>query len=419
MTAAKAATPAPGRSVRLRYRDVLREPEAKQLLAGTLVGRLPNGMAPLAIVLAGTHAASAASGAALAALYLLASAAGGPLIGRQADRHGQTAVFAVSSLVSCAALVAVAARSSQLWQVGAAVAIAGGTKPPLEAGLRSLWGMGPGSVMPTRDHQRTALALDASSQEMIYIAGPVIVAGIALAASPSAALLVTAVLAITGTASVVTTHASRSWTPVDKRRGDWLEPLRSPHLRTLYAAMVCIGVPIGAITPLAITAATKYHTPWLAGGLPAVLSAGAVLGGLVYGAWSWPGTAPSQLIVLSALFSAGWLVVIVAGGPTTVFTATAGTGLFMAPLLAAAFAMTGTLAPRGTATEAQALLVAALDVGCALGTAAVGVLHAFFLPATTAVGVLILLTAQRRSAQADDHAPHVHAHPVPPLEATL
>ncbi|MFG2425658.1 MFS transporter [Streptomyces sp. NPDC048448] len=326
------------------------------------MGRLPNGMAPLAIVLTGAHAYGATSGAALAALYLLASAAGGPLIGRQADRLGQTTVFTVSGLVSGAALVAVAAGSSQPWQVAAAVAVAGGTKPPLEAGLRSLWGTGPGSVMPTRDHQRTALALDAASQEMIYIAGPVMVAGIALAASPPTALLVTAVLGMAGTALVVTTRASRSWTAADKRPGDWLGPLRSPHLRTLYAAMACTGVPIGAITPLAITAATRYHAVWLVGGLPAVLSAGAVLGGFAYGARSWPGTTPQQLIAFAVLFSAGWLIVTVTGGPATVFAATAGAGLFMAPLLAAAFGVTGALAPRGTVTEAQALLVAALDV---------------------------------------------------------
>ncbi|MEV6532782.1 MFS transporter [Streptomyces sp. NPDC051639] len=387
------------------------------MLAGTLVGRLPNGMAPLAIVLTGAHAYGTARGAALAALYLLASAVGGPLIGRQADRHGQTAVFTVSGLMSGGALVAVAAGSSQPWQVAAVVAVAGGTKPPLEAGLRSLWGTGPGSVMPTRDHQRTALALDAASQEMIYIAGPVMVAGIALAVSPSAALLTTAALGAAGTVLVVTTHSSRPWTPAVDGRADWRGPLRSPPLRTLYTAMACIGVPIGAITPLAINAGTRYDAPWLVGGLPAVLSAGAVLGGFAYGARSWPGTTAQQLIALSALFSAGWLIVTVTGGPATVFAATAVAGLFMAPLLAAAFGVTGALAPRGTVTEAQALLVAALDVGCALGTTASGVLAPLFLPAATAAGALVLLTARRHLAQADDHAPHVPPRPVPPLEA--
>lgn len=419
MSPAQATPPHAGGSERLRYRDVLREPEAKQLLAGTLVGRLPNGMAPLAIVLAGTHSYGAASGAVLAALYLMASAVGGPLLGRQVDRRGQTAVFALSGLVSGAGLAAVAVGVGRLWQVAAAVVVAGGLKPPLEAGLRSLWGTGAGSVMPAPAHQRTALALDAASQELIYIAGPIIVAGIALAASPTAALLVTAALGIVGTALVVTTDASRSWTPVDKRRGDWLGPLRSPHLRTLYTAMACIGVPIGAITPLAITAATQYHAPWLAGGLPAVLSAGAVLGGLAYGVRAWPGTTLRQLITLTALFSAGWLAVSMAGRPATMIAATAGTGLFMAPLLAAAFAETGALAPRGTATEAQALLVAALDIGCALGTAAAGLLHPLVLPTATAAGALIMLIARRSLADRGGTRTTLSSATPASLEATL
>ncbi|GGT45785.1 hypothetical protein GCM10010254_75620 [Streptomyces chromofuscus] len=44
----------------------------------------------------------------------------------------------------------------------------------------------------------------------------------------------------------------------------------------------------------------------------------------------------------------------------------------MAPLLSAAYLRTSALAPAGSVTEASAFLVAALDVGCAAGTAAAG-----------------------------------------------
>lgn len=418
VSAPRAGTQSADSTARVRYRDVLREPGAKQLLAGTLAGRLPNGMAPLAIVIAGAHDHSVVNGAALAAVYLLASAVGGPLIGRQADRHGQTVTFTVSGLVSCAALVAVAAGPGQSWQAALAVTVAAGAKPPLEAGLRSLWGTGPASVMPTPAHQRTALVLEAASQELIYIAGPVMVAGIAMAASASTALLATAACGIAGTALVVTTRSSRSWAPAAGRRADWAGPLRSPRLRTLYAAMVGVGVPIGAITPLAVTAAGRYHASCLAGGLPAVLSAGAVVGGLAYGARAWPGTTAQHLVALAAMFSAGWLWVSAAGSPAGVLAATAAAGLFMAPLLGAAFVVTGALAPRGTATEAQALLVAALDVGCALGTAAAGVLHPLFLPAATAAGALVLVTVGRRLTPDGLRSLPTPARPAPPLEAT-
>ena len=235
-------------------------------MAGTLIGRLPTGMAPLAILVTGTQSYGAASGAALAALYLLASAVGGPLIGRQVDRHGQTVVFGVCAALSNAALLFVAAKLDQPWCAVTGVAVAGSTKATLDSGLRALWGSGPESVMPTPAHQRTALALDATSQEVIFAAGPLLVAALTMAVSASGALLATTVLGIAGTAMVVTTPSSRSWTPDPGRRADWLGPLRSRRLRTLYVAMVGVGVPMGALTPRAVDAAAEFGSPVLSGG---------------------------------------------------------------------------------------------------------------------------------------------------------
>ncbi|MER7688661.1 MFS transporter [Streptomyces sp. NPDC097610] len=387
------AEPADRAVHRTGYRDVLRVPYAQRLLVGTLIGRLPNGMAPLAILLASAHR----HGAALAALYLLASAAGGPLIGRLVDRTGQTAAFSASAIVSGAALAVVAAGPRQPWCAVAAVMIAGGAKAPLEGGLRSLIGTGPESVMPTRAHQRTALALDAASQELIYVLGPVMVAGIVMTASASGALLATAALGIAGTTLVVTTPPSRCWTAAAGRRADWLGPFRSQRLRALYLGMVGVGIPIGALTPLALDAADRFGQPGLSGVLPAALSVGAVMGGLVYGAHTWPGTPVQHLLVLTSAFAVGWLPMVVAASSTTAVVAAAVPGLVMAPLLGVAFVVTGSLAPRGTVTEAHALLVAALDVGCAAGAACAGLFPAMaLLPGGAAVAALLLVAARHR-----------------------
>jgi hypothetical protein len=379
----------PSRPVAVGYRDVLRVPYAARLLAGTLIGRLPNGMAPLAIVLVGSDRSGAVVSATLAAVYLLASAVGGPLVGRLVDRFGQPVPFAMAAIVSGAALVVVAEGPRELPWVVAGVAVAGGAKPTLESGLRALFGTAHG--MPTRDHQRTALALDAASQELIYIVGPLLVAGIAMTVSVPAALLATAALGVVGTAFVVTAAPSRSWT-ADRREADWLGPLRSPRLRTLYLAMLGAGIPIGALTQLAVDRAAAFGAPWLSGALPAVLSAGAVVGGLAYGARSWPGSASVHLSVLAVASAAGWLPIIWAGNPATTLAASALPGLVMAPLLASAFLVTGHLAPPGTTTEAHALLVAALDVGCAAGAAAAGLAPTLaLLPLGAASAALILL----------------------------
>ncbi|GGT45790.1 hypothetical protein GCM10010254_75630 [Streptomyces chromofuscus] len=76
-----------------------------------------------------------------------------------------------------------------------------------------------------------------------------------------------------GTMMVVSAPPSRYWKPASQR-ADWLGALRSPSLRVLYLAMMCAGLPMGAITPLAVQSADRLHDAGLSGTLPAALSEG-------------------------------------------------------------------------------------------------------------------------------------------------
>ncbi|MFD0069987.1 MFS transporter, partial [Streptomyces sp. NPDC127574] len=114
-------------------------------------------------------------------------------------------------------------------------------------------------------------------------------------------------------------------------------------------------------------------------------------GGLLSGSRTGPGAHDRHLTVLSWVFVAGWLPLMAATGPATAVVAAAVAGLSQAALLSCAFTVTGTLAPGRSVTEAYALLVAALDIGCALGTALAGLLPtAALLPAGAAAGALVL-----------------------------
>ncbi|MGW1505639.1 hypothetical protein ACWCQW_45480 [Streptomyces mirabilis] len=155
-------------------------------------------------------------------------------------------------------------------------------------------------------------------------------------------------------------------------------------------------------------AADQFDAPELSGGLPAALSCGAVVGGLAYGARAWRGSTANHLIVLSVVFAAGWIPLTVAGRPTTALSAAAIPGLAMAPLLGAGFVTASAFAPPGPTTEAHARLVAFLDIGCAIGTAAAGVTHTqTLLPAGAAAAALILATMRfpRCAGGADQHLP--------------
>ena len=76
------------------YGQLLRTRYAARLLAGTLVGRLPNATGPLAVVLfARAEGGSYALAGALSAVYGLCNAVGQPLLGRAVDRYGQPRIM--------------------------------------------------------------------------------------------------------------------------------------------------------------------------------------------------------------------------------------------------------------------------------------------------------------------------------------
>jgi len=380
----------------IRYRDVLRVPRTPQLLAGALVGRLPTAMAPLAILL------NVASGPGhgtlaglLAALYLVANAVGAPLSARLADRHGLRRVLTANAAASGAALLALAAGPPDAWWAPAAVTVAGACRPPLDAALRALWSIK--DVMPSSIHRRAALALDSTVQEINYIVGPLLVAAITALSSVPWVLVVTAAVGALGTALFVSTAQTRTPRvhPASPPPG-WTGPIRVSRLKALYLAMTCVGVTIGALPPLAVETADRLDAPGLSGGLPAALSCGAVLGGLLYGVRTGPISPAGQLALLTAGFAVGWLPLTVADRPATALCAVVLPGLAMAPLLGTAFVVTSTNAPAGRATETHALLVASLDIGCAIGTAVAYLTHTrLLLPAGAAAAALILAAFRR------------------------
>lgn len=164
-------TTASGRAQDSGYRAVLGSPYVARLLGGTLIGRLPTGMAPIAILLlVRAENGPLALAGALGALYGLACALGQPLLGRLVDRHGQTQVLVPATLAASTAFLLLPCTGPARHPVLAAltVLVAGLATPPLEAGLRALWPV----LLPDAGRQRTALSLDSSTQGLVFVAVP-------------------------------------------------------------------------------------------------------------------------------------------------------------------------------------------------------------------------------------------------------
>ncbi|MEV6681237.1 MFS transporter [Streptomyces erythrochromogenes] len=386
----------------ITYRAVLGSPYVARLLIGTLIGRLPNSMAPVAIVLLiTTGRGSLALGSLLGAAYVLTSALSQPAKGLLMARFGQTCVAGPAVLINAAGLLALATppinEAQHLAVPTALVLLAGLCTPPLEAGLRVLWP----TVLPHPERRRAALALDTGSQGTLYIAGPLLVAALASAHGPEAALLATASLGLAGSSVVLTAPPSRNWR-LQSRSGAGRSPLRNGDLRLLLLALSGIGFAVGALNVWAVNLAGLHHMELLSGAIPAAFSAGSFLGGLLFGRRAWPGAAPSQLIAGAAGFAISWLPLLLLPGPLGVTALAALPGLFLPVVLTLAFMTAESLTRNGSPTGANAWLILSYGVGSSAGTALAGALAAFpiagpALPLGGGAAALVILgTAGRR-----------------------
>ncbi|MFI6208574.1 MFS transporter [Streptomyces sp. NPDC051041] len=382
------------------YLEILRARHAVRLLVGTLVGRLPNATAAIAIVLfvraeGGTYTLAGA----LAAVYGVANAVGQPVLGRLVDLYGQPRVQLPAALASALAMAVFAgAGTSALPLAHAAVAAAGLFTPPLEGGLRALWP----SVLRKEEQVHTAYAMDAVAQEVMFTVGPLLVTLCVSLWSAQAALLVLNVIGVLGALCVVLSPPSRAWRSAP-REAHWLGALRSPGLLALLGAFLFVGIALGSITVAAVPYADDHGGDAVYGWLMAALGLGALVGGSVYGARRWTGEPARRLRVLVALLAVCYLPLTLMPGVAAMVALTALAGVFLAPSIACAFVLVDRHAPRGTVTEAFSWLVTMFTVGHSVGTGiagpvveAGGALWGFAVPgAAGGVSLLVLLATGR------------------------
>ncbi|MGW0703017.1 MFS transporter [Streptomyces sp. NPDC002867] len=387
------------------YGAVLRHPYVLRLLAGTLVGRLPNTMAPIAILLHITAGGGTlAFGGLLGALYVLASALSQPVKGRLLARYGQTRISGAAVVINASGLLALAVgHSAPATFATTCVLVAGACTPPLEAGLRALWA----TVIARPAERRAALALDTGTQGFLHIAGPMLVAAIASVWGSACALTATAALGLAGAAVVLTSAPSLAWRARTGNSSEPCSPLRHRGLRVLFLTLAATGFAVGALQVWAVTLADDHDMDLLSGLMPAVFSTGSFIGAYVFGRRTWAASTASQLALFTVGFAVCWIPVFATTGPAAATALTAWPGAFFPLVVASAFLLAEQLAPQ-MVTTAYAWLILSLGVGSAAGTALAGTLahHPLGGPvlplAGAAAALSVVLAARDRLTR---HAP--------------
>ncbi|MDI5966973.1 MFS transporter [Streptomyces sp. SL13] len=365
------------------YGELLRARHAMRLLTGTLVGRLPNASAALAVLLfTRAHGGSYTLAGALAAVYGLGTAIGQPALGRLVDRDGQFRVMLGGALVCGLAALGFALTGPRpLWASAGLMAVAGLATPPLEGGLRALWpgvvgrpdddGADPAAVRRAEDRVHAAYALDAAAQEVMYAVGPLLVTLTVAAASTAFVLVALAVVGVAGALVVVTAPPSRHWR-AERREAHWLGPLRSAGIGVLLGSFFFVGVALGSISVAAVAYADAHGGGLVSSYLLSALGAGALAGGLAYGARPRTGDAGRRLRVLVGCLALAYWPLSLTPGVAAMTALAALAGVFLAPSLACAFVVVDRHAPAGTVTEAFSWLVTAFGVGASAGNALAG-----------------------------------------------
>ncbi|WP_345771846.1 MFS transporter [Geodermatophilus sabuli] len=354
------------------YLTVWRLPSAPVLLLAGFAGRLPSAMVPLALLLMVQEQTGSYAVAGLAAAtYGLAMAGMAPVLGRLADRRSPRPVLLVQAAaypVLLALLVAAVLGGAPVAAVVVASAAAGAGTPLVSGTVRALWSRVDPRV------RTTAYALDATATELVFVAGPTVVAVLAVLAAPAWALGVAGVLATGGALGIATSRALGDWVPAPAldRRGP-LATVLAPGMPRVLASGSALMLGFGALEVAIPAFADEAGSPGMSGVLLALWSLGSVAGGLWFGARVVSVALPRQYRWLLLGVTIGLAPLTAASSPWVLGALLFLGGTAIAPTLTVQNSLVGTIAPAHAATEAftwlSTMATGSSAVGAALGGA--------------------------------------------------
>ena len=392
--------------MRYPYADILRIPSVPRLLSAAVIGRMPVGMGALAIFLLVRGAGGSYSTAGLAVgASTVAGCIGAPILGRIVDRLGQPRVLLLSMASQVTALLLLAALAPGGGvELFALCALYGFSNPPLAASMRATWA----TLITDRSLITRAFSLDSTAQEVIWILGPVLAAGLAEGISPRLPMVVMAAFSATGVIWFATSHESRTWRSKHVGERHLLGPLMAGPVRRVLLSILGLAFAWGALE-LAVPAYAQENDA-SPGGLLSIWAVGSVIGGLGYAARRWTSSPQRMMGILLALNLLGFLIIFLAQTPLQLGILLLLTGVVNAPVIATFYVLIEELAPRGTVTEAFTWISTMFLVGISGGVALAGIVADAFDPRTAwwlAVGgglfAVLTVVVRHRGLHARQH----------------
>lgn len=380
-----------------KYADLLKTRGVARIIAAQLTARLPAGMMSLAYLL---HIEQIFSSYGLAGLVLASTSFGqalaGPITSRWMGYWGMRPVIVLTLSISALSMAAIAFA---VMPIGAylLIGLVGGlATPPIQPAVRTIY-----PTMVTSRQLTPLFSLDASAQEIIWIAGPVATTFIATQISTQLAIIVTGFFLVFGGIWFLSCRElGEVRIPKTKTRIGSVLKTPAVLLSTIVGFLL-----IGAAAAAEVAVVSVFdHGGAEAGIILSIWALGSIIGGLSLGGreikpWA---LAVRMLIVFSGLAMAG---IVLDFWWMSFALLVAGVGI--APALAVMFAIVSASVKFSETPEAYGWMGSGQLIGAALGSAVAGfAIDGFdslggFIAATLFSGVGVLVAAIFRNSQPD------------------
>ncbi|WP_460808137.1 MFS transporter [Nocardioides salsibiostraticola] len=354
------------------YRRVLERPGTARFSATGLVARLPISMVGLGIVLLVENATdSYKTAGAVSAVALFSNGLAAIVHGRLLDRLGQARVLAPLITfwgVSLAALIWSVQESLPMGVTYTLAVLAGISLPSVGTCVRARWS----HVLDKPDEVQTAFALEAVADEVVFIAGPILVTVLATAVHPAAGLGTALVTGLLGTLILASQRSTEP--PPHPRVVVRAHRARMPWgvIAPLALVSACIGVLFGSIEVTTVAFAEEVGSKTYAGPLLALYALGSLAAGVVTGAIGWKSGPLIRLRWGSAAMAVAVAPLYFIDSLLAMGAALLLAGLAIAPTLIASLSLCEQVLPPSRMTEGMTFVHTGIVAGVAPGAAIAG-----------------------------------------------
>ncbi len=176
------------------YGAIFRSPGFLRVISSQLFARFPFGMMTLAFVMhiQFVHHSYAIAGLALGA-DTIGAAISGPVLSRLLGKFGTTRVLLTSASIGAAAMVGIGVLNASPLAMILMALVVGLTSPPIQNAARTIY---PSLVQ--KKHLPAVYSLDATSQEIIWVIGPVLATVLAAQFNTMLVVVLMAVIQVSG-----------------------------------------------------------------------------------------------------------------------------------------------------------------------------------------------------------------------------